>query len=82
MGMHSPAEVHARLMDDMARARCIREAACLVVLGQTGTEFDPGVIEGVWGSVAAVAEEYGASPDEVQQALVAYEPSLAIGAEQ
>lgn len=81
MGRHSPEAVHVRYMEEMARAKCIREAAAMLVLCHTGTEFDEGVMDRVWGNMAAVAEEYHASPDDVQTALETYEPTLAIGPE-
>jgi len=76
MGRHSPEYVHAHLMEDMGRSNCIRQLAALIVLGRTGTEFDPGVVESVAADVVAVAEEYDASPDEVQGALEDYEQTL------
>ncbi len=80
MAKHTPEVIQAGYMAEMGRARCIRVAAVMIVLGQTGTEFDEGVVERVWGDVAAVAEEYGATPDDVQAALERHEPTLAIGA--
>lgn len=65
-------------MAEMARARCVREAAFMVVLVQTGTEFEDDAIVNVLENLAAVAKEYYASPDEVQQALEVHEPTLAI----
>ena len=56
---------------------CIREMATALVLARTGVEFDDGVLEGLCGNVAAVAEEFGWSPERVQEILEMHEPTLA-----
>jgi hypothetical protein len=43
--------------------------------------FHPDIVEAQWAKVAAVAEEFGASPEDIQQALEFHEPALAVQAE-
>lgn len=69
-------------MEAMRQSRCIREAAAMLVLARTGTEFDTDIVEGVWEKVGRVAAEFCASPDDIQQVLEMHEPTLAIGAAQ
>jgi hypothetical protein len=67
--------------DSLVSQKRIREAAFMLALGQTGVEFDEGVVAGMWDDVASAAAEFFASPDVVQQALEVHEPSLAVGVE-
>lgn len=65
-------------MDEFRRSRCVREMATAIILGRTGTEFDEGVLDALRTNVAAAAEEFGVSPDGVQEALEFYGPELEI----
>jgi hypothetical protein len=65
--------------DDARSIRCIREMAFALVLTQTGTELDDGVLDGLCGNVASIAEEFNLSPERVQEILVAHEPTLGVG---
>jgi len=67
------------LIAAMFEVRCVREAAFMVALGRTGVEFDDAIQEAVWDNVAAVAEDFCASPDDIQRVLEMHEPTLAIG---
>ncbi len=78
MARHTEIQQTRATMEEMARSRCIREAAIMLVLVRTGTEFEHEVVEGVWNNVAAVAAEYYASPDDIQIILEKHEPSLAL----
>lgn len=69
-------EQRKALMDDMGRARCIREAALMLILTQTGQDFDDETIMNIQNNVAAVAKEYDASPEDITRALYNLEPMI------
>lgn len=67
---------HNALMAEMAQTHAIRQSVLLLALSMTGVEFDDEAVSNVSSGVAAVAEEYGASPDDVQHVLEHLEPAL------
>jgi hypothetical protein len=58
------------------RDRRVRDIAFMLLLIQTGTEFESGRVEAIINELADAADEHGASPDDVQSALEQREPTL------
>jgi hypothetical protein len=71
--------LHDDLMADMAKANCMREAALMLAVALTGVDFDFDTIEHTSANVAAVAQEYGATPEDVQRVLMKIDPDIATG---
>lgn len=64
-------------LEALRSAPCIGRAASLLSLINTGMVLEPGTLEKAWGDLHALAAEFGASPDIIQQLLIDDEPSLA-----